>query len=74
MRATEIIEPIKGLPPGEGTQMAKLVVKRDDSWIPDECKEAMRDAEAGRIVDRETARFEILPPPWKTSAHRNPPF
>ena len=34
----------------------------DDSWIPDEFKEAMKDAEAGRLVDLETALRETPPP------------
>jgi predicted transcriptional regulator len=62
MTATEIIEQIKGLPASERAQVAKFVVEQDDSWIPDEFKEAMRDAEAGRMVDMETALFKTPPP------------
>jgi hypothetical protein len=62
MSATEIIEQIKELPPNERAQVAKFVVEQDDSWIPDEFKEAMRDAEAGRFVDMETALFKTPPP------------
>jgi predicted transcriptional regulator len=62
MTATEIIEQIKGLPASERAQVAKFVVEQDDSWIPDEFKEAMRDAEAGRLVDMETALFKTPPP------------
>jgi hypothetical protein len=62
MTATEIIEQIKGLPASERAQVAKFVVEQDDSWIPDEFKEAMRDAEAGRFVDMETALFKTPPP------------
>jgi predicted transcriptional regulator len=61
MSAQEIIEQIKSLPPVERATMAKFVVEQDDSWIPDEFKEATKDAEAGRCVDTETALFE--PPP-----------
>jgi hypothetical protein len=62
MSAAEVIEQIKGLPPAERAQVAKFVVENDDSWIPDEFKEAMKDAEAGRLVDMETALHETPPP------------
>jgi predicted transcriptional regulator len=50
------------LPANERAQVAKFVVENDDSWIPDEFKEAMKDAEAGRFVDMETALHETPPP------------
>jgi len=62
MSAAEVIEQIKGLPADERAQVAKFVVENDDSWIPDEFKEAMKDAEAGRFVDMETALRETPPP------------
>ena len=62
MSATEIIEQIKRLPAGERAQVTKYVVEHDDSWVPDEFKEAMRDAESGRFVDMETALFKTPPP------------
>jgi predicted transcriptional regulator len=62
MSAAEIIEQIKELPANERAQVAKFVVENDDSWIPDEFKEAMKDAEAGRFVDMETALHETPPP------------
>lgn len=62
MSATEIIKQIKRLPAGERAQVTKFVVAHDDSWVPDEFKEAMRDAEAGRFVDMETALFKTPPP------------
>ncbi|HEV2437726.1 MAG TPA: hypothetical protein VG077_17160 [Verrucomicrobiae bacterium] len=61
MSATEIIEQIKALPANERAQVTKYVVEHDDSWIPDEFKEAMRDAEAGRFVDMETAMSKTPP-------------
>jgi hypothetical protein len=61
MSAVEIIEQFKGLPANERAQVAKFVVENDDSWIPDEFKEAMKDAEAGRFVDMETALHETPP-------------
>ena len=61
MSATEIIEQIKRLPAGERAQVTKYVVEHDDSWIPDEFKEAMQDAESGRFVDMETALFKTPP-------------
>jgi hypothetical protein len=62
MSAQEIIEEFKALPPAERAQVTKFVVEHDDSWIPDEFKEAMKDAEAGRLVDMETALHETPPP------------
>jgi hypothetical protein len=62
MSAQEIIEQIKQLSPVERAQVTRFVVETDDSWIPDEFKEAMRDAEAGRFVDMETALRETPPP------------
>ncbi len=62
MSAAEIIAQIKELPPAERAQVTKFVVENDDSWIPDEFKEAMKDAEAGRLVDMETALRETPPP------------
>jgi predicted transcriptional regulator len=62
MSAAEVIEQIKGLPADERALVAKFVVENDDSWIPDEFKEAMKDAEAGRFVDMETALHETPPP------------
>jgi predicted transcriptional regulator len=62
MSAQEIIERIKELPPAERAQVTRFVVETDDSWIPDEFKDAMKDAEAGRFVDMETALNETPPP------------
>jgi hypothetical protein len=49
MSALKIIEQIKALPPAERAQVTKFVVETDDSWIPDEFKEAMKDAGEGRF-------------------------
>ena len=62
MSALEVIEQIKALPLAERETVARFILKEDDSWIPDEFKEAMADAEAGRVVDMETALFETPPP------------
>jgi predicted transcriptional regulator len=62
MSAQEIIDQIKELSPGERAKVTKFVVETDDSWIPDEFKEAMKDVEAGRLVDMETALNETPPP------------
>jgi len=62
MSAQEIIDQIKGLPPAERAQVARFIVENDDSWIPDEFKQAMKDAEDGRLVDMETALHETPPP------------
>ena len=58
----EIIEQTKGLSPAERAQVTRFVLETDDSWIPDEVKEAMKDAEEGRFVDMETALNEPPPP------------
>ena len=58
MSAQEIIEQIKALPANERAQVAKFVVENDDSWIPESFKEGMADAEAGRLVDLDTALNE----------------
>ena len=62
MSAQEIIEQIKELPPTERAQVTKFVIESDDSWIPDEFKDAMKDLEVGRLVDMETALSETPPP------------
>jgi predicted transcriptional regulator len=62
MNAQEVIEQIKHLAPAERAQVAKFVVEHDDSWIPEEFKQAMKDAQEGRFVDMETALHETPPP------------
>jgi hypothetical protein len=61
MNAQEVIEQIKHLPPAERAQVTKFVVESDDSWIPEEFKQAMDDARAGRLVDTETALHKTPP-------------
>jgi predicted transcriptional regulator len=58
MSALEVIQQIKALPPEERRAVARFVVEQDDSWIPEEFREAMADAQAGRWVEMETALFE----------------
>ena len=58
MSAKEIIEQIKALPAIERAQVAKFVVENDDSWIPESFKQGMADADAGRLVDLDTALNE----------------
>jgi hypothetical protein len=62
MSAAEVIEQIKELPADQRAEVARFIVENDDSWIPEELKEAMKDAEAGRLVDMETALRETPPP------------
>jgi predicted transcriptional regulator len=62
MSAKEIIEQIKELSPAERAQVTKFVVENDDSWIPEEFKQGMADAEAGRFVDMETVLSGAKPP------------
>ena len=63
MSAAEVIEQFKALPPEERAEVAKFVVLNDDSWVPEEFKEGMADAAAGRFVDMETVLSGAKPPP-----------
>jgi hypothetical protein len=65
MSAEEVIAEFKELPPAGRAQVAKFVVEHDDSWIPEEFKAAMKDAEEGRLVDMEIALNETPPPPLR---------
>ena len=62
MSAQQVIAEFKELPPAERAQVAKFVVENDDSWIPDEFKQGMADAGAGRFVDMETVLSGAKPP------------
>jgi hypothetical protein len=61
MNAQDVIEQIKHLPAAERAQVTKYVVESDDSWIPEEFKQAMDDAKEGRFIDMETALHETPP-------------
>lgn len=61
MSAAELIEQFKALPSKERAQVAKFVVENDDSWMPESFKQGMADAEAGRLVDLDTALNEPYP-------------
>jgi predicted transcriptional regulator len=63
MGALEIIEQFKALPAVERARVAKFVVENDDSWVPEDFKQGMADAEAGRLVDMETVLNGVPPPP-----------
>jgi hypothetical protein len=65
MSAEEVIAEFKELPPAERAQVARFVVEHDDSWIPEEFKAAMKDAQEGRLVDMEIALNETPPPPLR---------
>ena len=54
MSAVEIIEQFKALPAIERAEVARFIIKQDDSWIPEEFRQAMADADAGRFVEMET--------------------
>ncbi len=45
MSGKEIIEQIKALPPGERAVVAKFIVEQDDSWIPNDFKVGMNEAQ-----------------------------
>jgi predicted transcriptional regulator len=62
MSAAEVIEQFKALPPEERAVVTKIVVENDDSWIPEEFKQGMADAEAGRFVDMELVMSGAKPP------------
>ena len=61
MSAVEIIEQFKALPAADRAQVARFIVEQDDSWIPDEFRQAMADAGAGRFVEMETVLRETPP-------------
>jgi predicted transcriptional regulator len=61
MSAVEIIEQIKNLPVAERAQVARFIVEQDDSWIPDEFRQAMADADAGRFVEMDTVLRKTPP-------------
>jgi predicted transcriptional regulator len=61
MSAVEIIEQFKNLPVAERAQVARFIVEQDDSWIPDEFRRAMADADAGRFVEMESVLRETPP-------------
>ena len=63
MSAEQVIEEFKELPPAERAKVARFVVENDDSWIPEEFKQGMADAEAGDFVDMETVLSGAKPPP-----------
>ncbi len=62
MSGKEVIEQIKALPAEERAKVAKFIVEQDDSWIPDDFKAAMKDAQNGRLVDMDKALNETPPP------------
>lgn len=61
MSAVEIIEQIKALPVAERAQVARYIVEQDDSWIPDEFRQAMADAGEGRFVAMDSVLRETPP-------------
>lgn len=62
MSAQEVIAEIMELPPTERAQVVKFIIEQDDSWIPDEFKQGMADAEAGRFADMDTVLGGAQPP------------
>ena len=62
MSAQQVIEGFKELPPAERAKVAKFVVEHDDSWIPEEFKQGMADAETGRFADMDTVLSGAKPP------------
>ncbi len=67
MSAAEIIEQFKALPPEERAVVTKYVVEHDDSWIPEEFKQGMADAKAGRFVEMELVISGAKPSPCADS-------
>jgi predicted transcriptional regulator len=63
MSALEVIEQFKALAPDERAKVTKFVVEDVDSWIPEEFKQGMADAEAGRFADMWTVLSGAKPPP-----------
>ena len=63
MNAQDVISQIKALPKEERDRVVKFVIEGDDSWIPDEFKQGMEDAESGLFADMETVMSDAPPPP-----------
>ena len=61
MSAVEIIEQFKALPAAERAEVARFIIKQDDSWIPEEFQQAMADADAGRFVEMDSVLCETPP-------------
>jgi hypothetical protein len=61
MSALEIIEQFKALTAEERACVSKYVVEHDDSWVPEDFKLRMADAEAGRFADMETVLSDAPP-------------
>jgi hypothetical protein len=61
IRAQQVIAKFKELPASERAEVAGFVVEHDGSWIPDEFKEAMKDAAMSWLVEMETALCEMPP-------------
>ena len=61
MSAVEIIEQFKTLPAAERAQVARYIVQQDDSWIPEEFRQAMADAGADRFVEMDSVLRETPP-------------
>ena len=70
MSEVEIIEQFKTLPAAERAEVARFIIKQDDSWIPDEFRQAMADADAGRFVEMDSVLRET--PPERLSLRGHP--
>lgn len=62
MSEVEIIDQIKNVPDAERAKVARFMVEQDDSWIPEEFRQAMVDADAGRFVEMESVLCEKRAP------------
>jgi hypothetical protein len=61
MSAAEIIEQLKILPSKERAEVARFILKQDDSWIPAEFRAAMAEAEAGEVIEIQDSHFDRPP-------------
>jgi hypothetical protein len=66
--AQTVIKQSKALPPRQRAQVAKFVVKSDESWIPESFKRGMAGAEAGRFAGMD-AILNDAPAPAVSADH-----
>ena len=62
MSAVEVIEQIQALSEEERAKVVRFVIEHEDSWIPVEFREAMKEAAQGKLVDMEWVMSGEKPP------------
>ena len=62
MSAVEVIEQIRALPEEERAKVVRFVIEHEESWISTEFREAMHDADQGKMIDMERLMAGEKPP------------